>query len=387
MNSAVVIATPVLLIGGTEIQALYLVRVLVKGGYRVAVCCYYEYDESIVVNFKDAGANVILLRLDRSVGRFGFNKMLELIQKLVAIFRETRPDIVHVQYLAPGLIPIIAARLSGIRTVFTTVHQPGHPYGIKAKLLVRLGAFLSTAFFCVSKSAEESWFGNSEVFNPQYMNRKRKHFTIYNAVDSSIINQPVNSIDGNSIRKELGLNEHPVIGVVGRLRSEKGHLILLDAMAEVIKEIPDTKLVVVGDGPDRNHLIERSKKLGIDEHILWLGIKEPLEVFQLYGIMDMVVVPSLFEGFGLTAAEAMAAGVPVVASAVDGLNEIVEDGVTGYLCTPGDKHSLARNIIQLLLNPEKSKKMGERGRERVSGQFSFEIFSKSWLAAYQELSV
>ncbi|PQP34808.1 hypothetical protein C6A37_05825 [Desulfobacteraceae bacterium SEEP-SAG9] len=385
-KNCVLVVSPVLLLGGTEIQTLSMVRVLISAGYKVAVCCYYEFEDSIAIQFKDAGANVILLHLDRSVGRSGFCKMLELIQKLVAIFQETRPDIVHVQYLAPGLIPIIVARLSRIRTVFATVHQPGHPYGMKAKLLIRLGAYLSTAFFCVSKSAEESWFGNSEVYNTQYVNRKRKHYTICNAVDSSIINQAVSSIDCNSIKKALGLNGNPVIGVVGRLRSEKGHLILLDAMAEVTKVIPEVKLLVVGDGPDRAKLNERAKKLGIVDHILWLGAKEQSEVFDLYSVMDVVVVPSLFEGFGLTAAEAMAAGKPVVASAVDGLNEIIEDNVTGYLFPVGDNISLARNIIRLLYNSEKSKVMGGKGRKRISDLFSFETSSKSWLAAYKEFS-
>lgn len=376
----VLIAIPVLLVGGTEVQTLNLVRVLKSNGYHITVCCYYEYDETMVSAFRSEGANVILMGLKRSDG------LLPLIRKLRTVFLKIQPKIVHVQYIAPGLIPILAARLSGVRTIFATVHQPGHPYGMKAKLLIRLGACLSTAFFCVSKSVEESWFGNSKVFNPQYVNRKRKHYTICNAVDSSIINQAVSSIDCNSIRKSLGLDGHSVIGVVGRLGSEKGHLILLDAMAEVAKMIPEVKLLVVGDGPDRAKLNERAKNLGIFDHILWLGVKEQSEVFDLYSVMDVVVAPSLFEGFGLTAAEAMAAGRPVVASAVDGLNEIIEDNVTGYLFPAGDSKRLARDIIRLLSNHEKSKVMGAKGRKRISDLFSFETSSKSWLAAYKELS-
>lgn len=376
----VVICTPVLLVGGTEIQTLNLVKVLLAEGYKVTVCCYYEYNENMVSSFQYIGARVVLMDLKRS------NGLLYLIGKMGVFFRKARPDIVHVQYLAPGLVPIMAARLSGVQTIFATVHQSGRPHGLKAKMLLRLGSFLSIAFFSVSKAVEESWFGNAEVLNPQNISRKRKHFTIYNAVDSSIINQAVSSIDCNSIRKSLGLNGHPVIGIVGRLRSEKGHLILLDAMVEVAKVIPEVKLLVVGDGPDRAKLNERAKNLGIVDHILWLGEKEQSEVFNLYRVMDVVVVPSLFEGFGLTAAEAMAAGRPVVASAVDGLNEIVEDGVTGYLCSPGDKQSSAMSIIRLLSNSEKSNKMGEKGRKRVSDLFSFETFSRTWLAAYKELS-
>ena len=132
-----------LLVGGTEIQTFNLVKVLVSEGYHVSVSCYYEYDETMVSTFRSAGAKVILMELERSDG------MLSLFCKLRVLFKEIKPDIVHVQYVAPGLVPILAAKLGGIRAIFATVHQPGRPYGMKAKLLLRLGACLSTAFFCV----------------------------------------------------------------------------------------------------------------------------------------------------------------------------------------------------------------------------------------------
>jgi len=378
--SQVLICIPMLLMGGTEIQTMNLVKVLVSEGYHVTVCCYYEYDETIVSGFRSVGAKVIPMRLKRSDG------LLHLMQEMKKVFKTVHPNIVHVQYVAPGLIPILMARLSGVRTVFATVHQPGRPYGLKAKLFLRLGAYLSTAFFCVSKSVEKSWFGDSGVLNPQNVNRKPKHFTIYNAVDVSAITHTDGSVNLDHLRMNLGLDGCPVVGIVGRLRKEKGHAILLDAMVEVVRNIPDAKLLVVGDGPDRNQLIERSKKLGIADHILWLGIKNSGEVFQLYGIMDVVVVPSLFEGFGLTAAEAMAAGVPVVASDVDGLSEVVENGQTGYLVPVGDSSAMAKRLVELLSNQSKAQVMGEAGRQRVIQHFSLERFTEATLAVYRYFS-
>jgi glycosyltransferase involved in cell wall biosynthesis len=375
--SQVLICIPMLLIGGTEMQTLNLVRVLVPNGYHVSACCYYEYEEVMVSEFRSAAAKVILMRLKRSDG------LLHLMQEMKKVFKTVHPNIVHVQYVAPGLIPIISARLSGIRTLFVTVHQPGTPYGLKAKLFLRLGAYLSTAFFCVSKSAEKSWFGACEILNPQNVNRKRKHFTIYNAVDVSLSAQAANSTDRVQLKKSLGLDRCPVTGVVGRLRKEKGHLILLNAMAEVIKELPDTKLLVVGDGPDRNQLKTKAKILGIADRILWLGAKEPAETLQLYSIMNVVAVPSLFEGFGLTAAEAMAAGRPVVASDVDGLSEVVENGQTGYLVPYRDSGAMAKRLVELLSNPSKAQAMGEAGLQRVIQHFSLERFAEATLTAYR----
>jgi len=376
----VLVCIPVLLIGGTEIQTLNLVRVLLSNGYHVSICCFYEYNETMVSLFRSEGVKVLLLGLKRTDG------MLRLLRKMKSVFNEIRPDIVHVQYIAPGLIPIIAARLSYARTVFATVHQPSSPYGFKAKLFLRLGAYLSTVFFCVSKSAEESWFGNSEVFNPQYVNHKRKHFTIYNAVDISMITYAIDSSNCDQLKKSLGLDACSVIGIVGRLRKEKGQAFLLDAMRDVIKEVPEAKLVVVGDGPDWNQLIERSKTLGIADHILWLGAKNPGEALQLYGIMDVVAVPSLFEGFSLTAAEAMAASVPVVASAVDGLNEVVEHNRTGFLVPPRDSNALAKCLLKLLSDPSKAKVMGKEGKQKAMKYFSMKHFSESITTSYLSFS-
>ena len=376
----VLICIPVLLTGGTEMQTLNLIHVLMDAEYLVTVCCYYEYELAMVTRFESAGVRVILMNLQRS------HSLWRLILVLRTLIKEIQPDIVHVQYVAPGLIPIITARLSEVRTIFATVHQPGRVYGLKAKLLLGFGASLCTAFFCVSQSAEESWFGDSQVFNPKDVNRSRKHFTVYNAVDVSRITKIVNSVDREHLRKSLGIDDSPVIGIVARVREEKGHAVLLEAMAEVLKTFPSTVLLAIGDGPDRSKLEKFTKDLGIERQIKWLGKKNAQEVFALYSVMDVVVVPSLFEGFGLSAAEAMAAKVPVVASNIDGLKEVVKHEETGYLFPLRDSHSLAMRLIQIIENPEEAVAMGKKGYVRVSKKFSLEIFAESMTGAYRHFS-
>ena len=376
------IAIPVLFVGGTEMQTLTLVRVLVAAGYRVTVCCYYEFDEQIVAEVRLAGAKVLLMHLDRSDGHFGLVRVLELTRYLVHLFRESKPDIVHVQYVAPGLIPILAAKIARVPTLFATVHQPGRVYGRKPHLFLRTAARLCPAFFCVSQSAEASWFGDSQVFDPELIPKGRKRFTIYNAVDVSRIARIVEQVDVEKFRGSLGIENEKVIGVVGRLRSEKGHAFLLDSMVEVLHICPKAILIVVGDGPDREYLMKRAEELGIARNVLWLGKKEPKEVLKLYSVMDLVVAPSMFEGFGLTAAEAMAAGRPVIGTQVDGLTEVIAEGVTGYLVPFGDTDRLAEAMIKLLADPEKAIAMGAKGRERVGECFSMERFAQSTVTAY-----
>jgi glycosyltransferase involved in cell wall biosynthesis len=159
--------------------------------------------------------------------------------------------------------------------------------------------------------------------------------------------------------------------------------ILIDAMPQILNTYSDAVLIVIGDGPDRLSLELRSKNLSIVDHIIWLGQKRPEEVYALYSIMDIVAVPSRFEGFGLAAAEAMAAGLPVVASATDGLTEIIENGETGYLVPPGRSDALAASINKLLGNPKTRKSLGQKGRVNVQQNYSSHIFSKIIKEAYR----
>lgn len=380
------IAIPVLLVGGTEFQTLSVVRILLADGYTVVVCCYYEFDPAVVAQFEAAGADVILLGLRRTNGRLGALGVFPLIQRLIKVFKAYRPDVVHVQYVAPGLLPILAARLAGIRTVFATIHIAGSiVYGRKATALLRAAAWFCSAFFCVSRDVEEFWFGDSIVFGGEDSCRRRKHFTIYNAVDVSRIKVAAERANHQELRQHLGLTGKRVIGIVGRLAFQKGHTVLLDAMVKVVHEVPDAVLIIVGDGAERSNLEMQSRRLMIEPHIRWLGSQEPEQVYQLYGVMDVFAMPSLFEGFGLTAAEAMAAGCPVVASAADGLREIVIDGHTGILVPCGDSDRLAKALIKVLQDPEAAKEMGLNGQKRVEQEFSLEQFRESMLAVYRYL--
>ena len=363
-SKIVVISIPVLLIGGTEMQTLNLVKVLSDESYEVIVLCYYEYEIKMVEYMELTGAEVILMKLQRCDG------LLVLATKLIAQFKELSPAIIHVQYVAPGLIPIIAARISGIRKVIATVHQPGRTYGWKAKVMLRFGARLCSLFLCVSKSVEESWFGDSELFDPDQPQLKRKHCTLYNAVDTAHIAREVASDNLCHLRTSLKLNNNKVVGYVGRLRWEKGPSVLVEAMVRVIEAVPDATLLIVGDGPDRKILENQARELKIESHIVFLGLKQQYEVFQLYGLMDVVAIPSYFEGFGLTAAEAMAASVPVIASDADGLREVIDHHKTGILVRIGDSDAMASAIIEVLISSDVSCRMGTASLQKIEDNFS-----------------
>lgn len=159
-------------------------------------------------------------------------------------------------------------------------------------------------------------------------------------------------------------DEHPTIVAVAAFRPEKGHPVLLRAFRQVLGDLPAARLILVGDGPTRPDAERISAELGIAESVRFLGAVQ--DVWPWYQRAHVAVVPSLTEPFGIVAAEAMAAGLPVVASRVEGLPEVVDDGETGLLVDPADADGLATALTLLLSDPARSEQLGRAGRSRAA---------------------
>ena len=382
MRHDILILVPCLLVGGTEMHTLALARALAGGGCRVVVCAYYEHDPIMVRAIERAGATVRLLRLKRAGGR-NLGRLPALIGALAQLIHEERPGAVHVQYMAPGLVPILVARLVGVPHVVATVHVPGRHYRRGLWLPRSIAARLCDAFLCVSPSAERSFFGDSAEFDENLLARGRRHFTIPNCVDLELVDR-LRSEDARDLKRGLGLDGRRVVGMVSRMTSEKGPQFLIEAMVEVLRETPEAKLLMVGDGALRPALEARAAALGIANNVVWVGRLAREEAYRHMALMDVVVVPSQWEGFGLTAAEAMAFGKPVVASDVDGLRNVV-DGQSGRLVAAGDVAGLGREIGRLMADESRRSEMGRAGRKRVVEHFSLEAFSARHVRLYRAL--
>jgi len=152
---------------------------------------------------------------------------------------------------------------------------------------------------------------------------------------------------------------------VGRLVPQKGVDVLLRAFAVVLRRCPGIRLVIAGDGYQRLYLERLSRHLGLPPHVEFVGWQTGPALARLYQAAEMVVVPSVYEPFGLVALEAMACGRPVVASRIGGLAEVIAEGRTGYLIPPGDYLSLARRMAQLLLEPARAAAMGQAARQEA----------------------
>ena len=179
-------------------------------------------------------------------------------------------------------------------------------------------------------------------------------------------------------RREPGGNGKRV-AFVGRLDPVKGALLLIEAMAEVLKTHPDATLTLAGDGPARAPAEARAAELGIAGAVHFAGFMTQGQVADLLANSDMLVLPSFAEGLPVVYMEALASRIPVVASRVAGVQELVEDGVTGYAVPPGDVATLVDRILRLMDNPNAARDMGEAGRSAVEQGFDI-AREGAWLA-------
>jgi len=187
------------------------------------------------------------------------------------------------------------------------------------------------------------------------------------------------------LRAALGLApDQPVVGTVGRLDEPvKGLSTLLAAMERVAERIPGAVCLVAGDGPARGPLEAAARRRNLQDRFRLLG--ERRDVSDLLHAMDLYVQPSLLEGFGLSALEAMAAGKAVVATRAGGLPEVVEDSVTGDLVPPGDPAALADRIVGLLEDSARRGRYGRAGQARARERFPIEGMVRGWTRIYRDL--
>jgi glycosyltransferase involved in cell wall biosynthesis len=201
--------------------------------------------------------------------------------------------------------------------------------------------------------------------------------TIPNGVDMEPFREPA-----PSLRREFGGGSERLVGFVGRLVPDKGGALLLSAAEAVLAVFPNVKFVFAGDGPSRAEWEALAASLGIASQVVFAGRREDMPA--VYASLDMVVLPSFKEAMPMCLLEAMAAAIPVVATAVGAIPKVIVPGVTGLLCEPGDANALSMAILRLLRDPELGRAMGRHGRAHVARNFAAEVVGRRYIGLYQE---
>lgn len=294
---------------------------------------------------------------------------LRFIGRFRRVLRDEQPDIVHLHSRrGADYLGGVASRMEKRRVVLSRRVVSPEPKWVvpwKYRLFDRVVA--------ISDSVRDTLVRSGA--NPL------KILVVPSAVDSDHY-RPIG--DREWLAAEFGVAaDAPLIGMVANYIPIKGHRILLQALPVVLEHFPNLRVLCFGRGSGEAGVARQVVRAGLGDHVLMAGFRTDLD--RVLGGLDILVHPATREGLGVSLLQASSCGVPIIASRVGGIPEVVEDGVTGVLVPPENPEALAAAITQLLKDPDCARQMGRRGRERVRAQFTVAQMVDGTMAVYKEL--
>jgi glycosyltransferase involved in cell wall biosynthesis len=331
-------------ISGSEAHLLALLPRLRERGWDVRMLMLHEeepgaWDFARALRARGVPLDAIRVRADVDPIAFG---------QLLAYLVRTRPAILHTHLVHAETYGLLAGTAARIPVRFSTKHG--------------FNEFREMPYFGVADRAVAT-LAHVEIAISRGLARYLEEVEGFDGESFEIVHYGIEP-DGDPAPYDGGA---PRLLCVGRLIPIKGHIVLLRAFAAARREVPELELDVAGRGPLEPALRALARELGVADAVRFLGHVTPIQ-----GAIEraaVVVVPSMGEGFGMVALEAMERARPVVAASIGGLGEIVRDGVTGLLVPPGEAEPLAAAIVRVASDPELGRKMGAAGRERALARF------------------
>jgi glycosyltransferase involved in cell wall biosynthesis len=296
------------------------------------------------------------------------------IRELTEHLRHRRTDVLCCHGYKANLLGRIAARRHGIPAVAVSRGWTGESFRVRLyERLDRWNLRWMDRVVCVSE-------GQADKVRRAGVPAERVA-VIRNAVRADRFVRPD---PGRRLALERMFPRRPcrIVGAAGRLSPEKGFGVLVEAAARI--DDPTIGFVLFGDGPQRRATKQRIAALGLTDRFVLAGFRGDLDQFMPF--FDVLALPSFTEGLPNVVLEALAAGVPVVATAVGGTPEVVDDGASGYLVPPGDVSALARRIGDVLVRHDRPQMMGLRGRQRILDDFTFEAQARQYLLLFESLT-
>ena len=340
-------------IGGGELKLLELVAKLNKDKYNVIVCSVGQ-GGPLQDDFEKVSSKVYVFS---KVHRFDFS----LILKVVKLMKREQINIVQTTLFYADVIGAAAAWLAKVPVVISW-DVVTHPFN----------KLHSTAYHLAQRNMNRV-ITVSDAINRQVVKERKVDPTKVKTIHYGVDHTKYKSYSDTSVmkRKEFGFKKDDVIlGTVARLTEQKGHKYLIEAAYAITRKFPKVKFAFIGDGPLRQNLQQQISHLGLDSHFSFLGFRN--DIPEIVGMLDVFVLPSLYEGLPNVVLEVMACGKPVVATAVDGTPEAVTDGTTGILVPPRDPQALETAIIELLSDHNRRFIMGQEARKRMETIFSLD---------------
>jgi len=353
-------------LGGAERFVYDLVTHLDSNQFRQDVLCLYRTGE-LAQLLQTSQVSVQVLGMERHMGWQGWWNVYQVLRGLKA-------DVVHAHLPEACWYGLPAAWAARVPVRIAHLQNCHWQWTMKLRLLdMAASAFATKAVAC---SASVQRFYHERL---RYSDNKLK--VIHNSVDLERFQTLPTRQESRHV---LGLPQNaPILTCVASLTPQKGHRYLLEAMPKVRAAFPETLLLLVGDGELRETLERVAEGAQLTRAVRFLGRRT--DIARLLAASDLFVLPSLWEGLPLALLEAAVVGVPAVASQVDGIPEVIKNGVTGILVSPANSEPLAEAILTLLWHPERRLEMGRQARQYVAEQFSIGKIARDMELLYAEL--
>ncbi|MCX5835244.1 MAG: glycosyltransferase family 4 protein [Deltaproteobacteria bacterium] len=356
------------IIAGTAMSTTYLAKYLSKRGNDVHIAVTMRNKESPPLE-KQNGVTVHRFEPLQIRGT-------RLLQRFVYLYRLVRtlaPDVIQGQAVSCGMLASLLGRLLKKPTVtYIQGYDLYHANRLQRMTEVKIPLRLSSTVLTVSEDLRQK---SMEVF-PRRDAMVMPHGLETEDLSGSVIEK---------VREKYPfLSKNRIILYVGQLIRRKGLPHLIEAMNIVREKVGNVKLLLIGQGADKDSLQDLVRQRNLTEQVLFLGAEDHEHVLAFMNVSDLFVLPSLEEAFGIVLVEAMSQGLPVVATDVQGVPSIVRDGVNGYLVPPRDEKALAARIISLLENARLAKEMGERNR-MDSAQYRWEYLAERYMDIYERI--
>jgi len=364
--------------GGSENFGINLSCQLRADGCEVTLCAFYHYHTQVEQEWceqlEKLGIKVVFANPN------SHTRLFMILRHLNAVCREQKIDLIHSHHQIGTLIALMLKMTGSVRRVVRTAHIT-QEWG--TGLIPWIMRQLFTKWLYPMALDAEVGVSDAIVENlkchPGARLMNRNPFRIYNAIDASWFEE-IETVD----RKNRREDDLFVIGSVGRLIDRKGYGFLLKAFAAVAKTYPNIKLVLVGDGEGRAKLEVQSSALGIQKQVSFLGQRS--DVRDILKSFNLFVLPSLQEGLPTVLLESMACGVPVIATDIPGTQELVEDGINGWLVAPGDSDALTLKIQQGIQSPGELERL-KMAAIRTVRAYSFQEAAKQYENLYECLLI
>lgn len=300
--------------------------------------------------------------------------IISLFFNLMWIVRKYDIDIIHAHSTIPtGFIGVIVAKIMK-KPVFITAH------GMDINNFENNSFFKQLITFSLNNCNKAIAVSNDLAGKMRLLGiDKDKIIVLRNAVNTDIF-KPT---ELKKVRKNYAIKDNILILFVGYLDTFKGIFELIDAFYEVNKGNKNTTLMIIGEGPKKNELKKRVLKIGLEKSVIFTGKIPSIDIYEYYQSADIFVLPSHTEGLPLVIIEAMACGIPVIASSVGGISEVVEDNINGFLVPPHNTSLLAYKLSILINDPSLREKFAENTLKTIKQSFNANNKTKKLIELYR----